>query len=88
MGYFYSIKINDINLFYEKFKEQITGFWVRSVFLYLKNSIMNEKETMIEVIKHRYETTELIKYKPKKFEDYLVEQVVELRLKYNDFTNL
>lgn len=41
---------------------------------------MTEIEIMMLIIKHEYEKEELSKYKPKKFETYLLEKLAEIRV--------
>ena len=41
---------------------------------------MTEKETMMLLIEFEYEQKELKKYRPKKFETYLLEKLAEIRL--------
>lgn len=41
---------------------------------------MDKIETMMLIIKHEYEKEELGKYKPKKFETYLLEKLAEIRV--------
>ena len=41
---------------------------------------MTKIETMMLIIKHEYEKEELGKYKPKKFEPYLLEKLAKIRV--------
>jgi len=41
---------------------------------------MTKLETMMLLIEWEYEQTELKKYKPKKFETYLLKKLAEIRL--------
>ena len=41
---------------------------------------MTELETMMLVIQYEYEKEELVKYKPKKFETYLLKKLAEIRI--------
>ena len=46
----------------------------------MANVVIKPIDAMVFKIRHEYETEELSKYNPKKFEDYLLKKLAEIRL--------